>query len=52
MYGRATLGAAAVGGALAVTGLQAIYWVCAGFALLAAGMALVGVAPRLRLRRR
>jgi hypothetical protein len=51
MYARATIGAAAVGGTLAFTGLQTVYWICGGFALLAAGMALVRIAPRLRFRR-
>lgn len=46
----AALGGAALGSGLAFTGIDAAYAACAGFALVAAGLAVVRVAPSLRRR--
>ncbi len=40
--------AAAAGSGLAFTGLNATYEVCAAFALVAAGLAVLRIVPRLR----
>jgi hypothetical protein len=41
-------GATAVGAGLALHGLNVTYAVCAAFALLAAGLAVIRIVPRLR----
>lgn len=46
--GVATAGATASGAALAFTGLDVTFAVCAGFALLAAGQAVIRIVPRFR----
>ena len=50
MYNRAATAAAGTG--LAFTGLNASFELCAAFALLAAGLALLRIVPRPHRRRR
>lgn len=42
---------AAVHGSLAFTGLNTVYLVCGAFALIAAGLAILRIAPRFQLAR-
>jgi hypothetical protein len=46
--GVATAGAAAAGAGLAFTGLNITYDICAAFALLAVGVAVIRILPRFR----
>lgn len=51
MYTPTSIGAGVASGGLAFTGYNVAAYVCAGFALVAGGMALLRTLPRLRRQR-